>query len=939
MINYFKRNRINIIIVFIFLILPFIFFKDSIKLNSVILGMGDTEQVFLPYQYLKLNLLKYFELPFWNRYIFSGFPLFSSSCASILYPITLIFGLLLPVTISYNLSVLIHYSLAGIFLYLFLREYKLNRIACFTAGLIFMFSGSMITHRDHITMLYTIIWCPLILLLLEKYRKSKRVEFIFLSSIFYSFSFFGGAPQIFLYESIVILFFIIFYSFLYNGVQKYFIFSLSIFIFVFLLISIQLIPNYILIKNSIREVISYTFFSDFSFSPKLLPVLFFPYIFGSGSQVIQNVPKYFGPWNAGEMLIYFGISTIPLLIFGFFKKSRHKYLWIFILFFSFILVFGRYNPLYKIIYYIPLLNMARISTRHWFEFGLAFSILAGFGFDYFINLSAKKVKKIVISIIVFLSMVIISFFIFYEMVNTSFKNKLLGFFINNTNEVKYFLQNLKLTNYSIYVPLIMILTTIIIFIVAFYKKNKIIYILLTVLIFIDLFSFGHFLDENRENSYIFNKLEDSESLKILQNEEDIFRVFSLAYKTSGYKLYANQNIYYGIDIIDGYDPMMLEDYSNITGIKNDPGWGIDWIKLLKNNNIISMLNTKYIILPKTDDINKIMENARKVTYKNNRTVLNYRNYGDSEFFNSKFSLDNKEIILFGEQEKLKSYKIPILIEKNKDYLISFNISGNEELNNNIYFDFYGEGYDQNEQEFNLTPSDVEEDYKKITYIFNSGLIPKNVNVYFRIFTYSDGEYRIKDLEIYDVDVLEYNNYDVIYSDEDILIFENLNYIPRFYCVSNIQEVDNIEQVKNIMWEGDIIWEDNKFNPKDTALIENVDFSKRKFDNINNKINIIDYKNNNIILKVKLDSDVFMVFSDAYFPGWKSYIDGKETRIYKTNGILKGIYIPKGDHEVKFNYFPPYFLISSIISFSTFLLIAGGTITIFLRRKKRKKSFK
>jgi len=932
-----KRNWSDILIIFIFLILPFVFFKDSTNLNSVILGMRDSEQVFLPYHYLKMDLLKNFELPFWNNYIFSGFPLFSSPSAAILYPITLILGLLFPAALSFNISVLIHYSLAGIFLYLFLREYKLNRIACFTAGLIFMFSGSMITHRDHITMLYTMIWFPLILLFLEKYRRSKRIEFIFLSSIFYSFSFFAGNPQMFLYGSMVVLLYIIFYSFIYNGIQKYFLFSLTIFLFLFLLISIQLIPIYILTKNSIREVSSYTFFSDFSFNPKLLPVLIFPFIFGTGSQVIQSVPKYFGPWNSAEMLIYFGISTIPLLIFSFFRKNKHKFLWIFILCLSFILVFGRYNPLYKILYYIPLINKFRISTRHWFEFGLAFSILAGFGFDNFINLNTRKSKKSIISIIVFLSTVITGFFIFYLTVNNGLKDRLLNFLIGNADKIKYFLQNLKITSYSIYVPLVIITFTIILFVVALFKKNKVIYIFLVLLIFFDLFFFGHFLDKNRDNSYISSNLEDSEILGFLEDEEIPFRVLPISYEIPGYKLYANTNIYYGIDITDGHDPMQLEDYGIITGIRSDPGWGIDWKKLLRNNNIIAMLNTKYIIIPNTDEQSEIMDDLRKSTYINKGVVLDHMNYENCEFINSRLLLDESEVILSGERDKLKSYKVPIQVDDNKDYLISLYISIDENVNGAVHFDFYGTNYDRAEQEFYLDPEDMERSYKKITNVIDAGLVPDDEEVYFRIFTYSGGECRIKDLEIYEVDIVDYDNYKAIYGDENIMILENQNFMPRFYFVKDIQEVSDLKQAEEILWEDDIIWCDQRFDPRDTALVEEADFSRREFDNVNIEASIIDYKNNNVVLEVESKNEAFMVFSDNYYTGWKSYIDGKETKIYKTNGILKGVLIPEGLHKIEFSYSPPYFKLVSVISLSSFILLVAGIIFLVMRRKKMDKT--
>jgi hypothetical protein len=296
--------------------------------------MRDAQVGFFPALDLKIQMVKNLELPLWDRYIFSGYPMLSTPSDSALYPVNLIFGLIFPVTVAYNLSVLLHYSLAGIFIYFFMRQYNLNKMACFVSGLIFMFSGMMVTHRDHITRIYTIMWIPIILLLLEKYRKSKRIELMLFASIPYSVSFFAGDPQLFLYGSIVILFFILYYSLIYRGIKDlYFLYSLSIFLLEILIISVQLVPSIIMMQNSYRSEISYTFFSDFSYSPKLLPTLAVPFFYGRGSYVIPGVPEYFSVWNAGEMIEYFGISTIPLVILSLFRKNKHKYLWLLIMVF------------------------------------------------------------------------------------------------------------------------------------------------------------------------------------------------------------------------------------------------------------------------------------------------------------------------------------------------------------------------------------------------------------------------------------------------------------------------------------------------------------------------------------------------------------------------------------------------------------------------------
>ena len=42
---------------------------------------------------------------------------------------------------------------------------------------------------------------------------------------------------------------------------------------------------------------------------------------------------------------------------------------------------------------------------------------------------------------------------------------------------------------------------------------------------------------------------------------------------------------------------------------------------------------------------------------------------------------------------------------------------------------------------------------------------------------------------------------------------------------------------------------------------------------------------------------------AFYPGWEASIDGKKTRIWKTNGVMRGVVVPQGAHIVVFTYVP------------------------------------
>ena len=418
---YFKKNRIDFLIIVIFLLLPFIFFRYGFAIADHILGSGDATGIAIPVRILVEKIFREGQFPFWNIFNFSGYPLIAYNEAGIFYPVNLILDFIFSPAVSYNLSVLFHYSMAGIFLYFFLREYNLNYYASFTAGLIFMFSGSMTAQRSHPWQLYTMVWLPLILLFLEKFRKSKRFEFVLIASIFYALSFFAGSPQIFLYSSMVILFYVLFYALVFEGIKNYrFLLSMLVFIFGMLVSLVQLIPSLELMRASARDTISYEYFSSFSFSPKNLILLFFPYFFGNPYHYLKGVPDYFGPPNYTETVIYFGIITVILFIFGFFVKNRHKYLWMFLLGFSLLLVFGSNTPLYRIMYHIPIYNSFRVSSRNWFEFGFAFSVLAGFGFNYLMEIDLKASREILKGLIVFFSIIFAGFFIFYYYFKANF---------------------------------------------------------------------------------------------------------------------------------------------------------------------------------------------------------------------------------------------------------------------------------------------------------------------------------------------------------------------------------------------------------------------------------------------------------------------------------------------------------------------------------------
>ena len=136
---------------------------------------------------------------------------------------------------------------------------------------------------------------------------------------------------------------------------------------------------------------------------------------------------------------------------------------------------------------------------------------------------------------------------------------------------------------------------------------------------------GHFMDRPRSIPYVYNKLEDSQDFKFLREDKELYRIFP---QSTGdeFRFYPNMNIHYGIESIYGHDPLLLKSYGTITGFPQDPDYGIDEIEIVRNNVIISMLNTKYIFLQKPPDTEELLQKIEKNYYIDSGVIFKFNDY-------------------------------------------------------------------------------------------------------------------------------------------------------------------------------------------------------------------------------------------------------------------------------------------------------------------------
>ena len=164
-------------------------------------------------------------------------------------------------------------------------------------------------------------------------------------------------------------------------------------------------------------------------------------------------------------------------------------------------------------------------------------------------------------------------------------------------------------------------------------------------------------------------------------------------------------------------------------------------------------------------------------------------------------------------------------------------------------------------------------------------------------------------------------------------------------IPNKDALGNVWFVKGIQFEkgpAEVMQRLDKFNPKDTAIIE----QKDKIESLNNlesdenaSIALVNNKNDEINYTSSSTKKQFAVFSEIYYNlGWKAYIDNVETPIVKTNYVLRGLVVPAGNHAIRFEFKPTTIKNSIIAStFASILLWLGIVAMIVMAYRNKQKS--
>jgi hypothetical protein len=167
------------------------------------------------------------------------------------------------------------------------------------------------------------------------------------------------------------------------------------------------------------------------------------------------------------------------------------------------------------------------------------------------------------------------------------------------------------------------------------------------------------------------------------------------------------------------------------------------------------------------------------------------------------------------------------------------------------------------------------------------------------------------------------------SEEELIVHRNLTALPRAWFVDNLKELKDPKQIWATI-------NSPEFNPALTAIVEKpvkgVESSSLR------EVKPLSFDLQNLSFETNTDKPAFLAISEVYYPaGWKAYIDGKETEMYPTNYILRGVVMPAGKHKLEMKFAPESYRMSTLLSLIGILLSIASLVGGFLLMRKAPKA--
>ncbi len=343
-------------------------------------------------------------VPQWNPYIFGGMPYIEAFHGDIFYPLSYPFKRFMPLERGLGWSLFWHIYLAGIFMYLAARQFKLGKTASIVSGVAYMFAPYLVSlvAPGHDGKIFVTTLFPLVILFIERgFETRPLLNFSMLGLVIgliilsphaqMSYFTLWGTALYTLYKMVM--------AYLDTKAPLKFVWpgSLAAYavVIALLLSAIQFYPGYYYTTHFSPRADTkrgWDWATSWSMHAEEGMNLLIPEF--SGANTEKPGTYYWGKNAFKDNSEAVGAVTFFLGLLGF-LISRKRERWFFggLALFAFTYGLGASTPLFSLYFLIPKVDSLRAPSMIMFLFAFSFALLAGFGVHHLLTAKDESVKQ------------------------------------------------------------------------------------------------------------------------------------------------------------------------------------------------------------------------------------------------------------------------------------------------------------------------------------------------------------------------------------------------------------------------------------------------------------------------------------------------------------------------------------------------------------------
>jgi hypothetical protein len=896
---------------------PLVFYWQ-VTLGQQVFSEGDLLWLFLPLRTELSRALAEGRLPLWTPALQAGFPLFAEGEVAALYPINLIFHWLFPPAVALSYTILFNRAFASVGMYVLVRSLGMRVPSGLLAGLVFGASAFITAHLSHSPHMAVAAWLPWLVYFqrqsfLARSKKQSAIWFL-IAGASVALQLFGGFPQFALFNIGVFNLCALLSPAIWTDATPRFqilarqsaravMVSVGATILGISLAAVQLVPTAELISLSIRgQEMSKGFFTSYSLEPAALSQFIAPF-------------WYLGRPEAANMEFWGYLGVLPFLLAllaPWWRRDARTKFFLILALVALVLALGGNTPIYDWLYNVPLFNRFRVPARFLVLFTFAAAMLAAIGFDELQRRARASIQipRGVLSGVALAALASVGFVIY----------------LAYQQSIDFWLDTWR------WLSILLIVSALVLIFAHRWLSRLVLIELILAFSLLDLTAFaGTFLTTLTRTSSPSDLMQVSRSVQAMDTKDLLYRSYYIKPPMTDAAirgiLFTNLPLLYGKQGVTGYLPSLA--------IQRDQTY-LDQMTLDMRN----LINMRYYLLPLempefgdplppwwddsepngglSIDLLAAMPQILAIVLKR----IEITSYTDQTLDLPPGSPVG-EIVLATADGKSMTLPLRLGIETADWAIDGFSSTAKHTKPAQVetfpaYLKSIGKVFDGHK-------------YVARIEVGANGL-PVPVTAIGAHSFLPVGGLNIEHIDLIDdagkvwslASLLGRNDLALVFRSHAVAMWENKSVFPRV-AVLHQAEIANDDDALNRLadpafpYQQSIILSDAPA----TAALEPLQLGA------NDSVTVSEYKSERVVVNATTNQRGYLLLTDAWYPGWQAWVDGKESPIYRADYMFRAVPLEPGSHTITFEYHPSSLVWGAVLSGLTLLVF--GLIAVWTFR--------